>query len=252
MRRLLVIVIVAASCCVSPHAQSQDEAGVSNRGMAWVVTGLPCTAEYLSTNTQTLSDGTHITSTQRSRAMRDSQGRVRTEIYPRSTAHRTTDEPDFAYILDPVAHHKVELSSRKKTALVTEERIPVLRPSSPLPVESQSPHPGSSQPSVPESSHPESTKEAIPGKTFNGLETAGTRTTLTFPVGWEGNDQPIRTTADVYISRSLHILVFSQSESVLSGNGVTEIMRLDRGEPDSSLFQIPDGYTVTESSPRSH
>jgi hypothetical protein len=247
MRHLLVIAIALASCGVSPHAQSQEEAGVSNKGMAWVVTGLPCTVEYLSTNTQTLSNGTHIISTQRSRAIRDSQGRVRTEMYPPSTARKKSDEPDFVYILDPVAQREVNISSRTKIAVVTEERIPVLRPSSPLPVESQSPNPGASQ-----SSRPESTKEAIPGKTFNGLEAAGTRTILTFPVGWEGNDQPIRNTADVYVSRSLHILVFSQSESVLSGDDVMEITQLDRGEPDSSLFQIPGGYEVTESSPRSH
>ena len=248
MRHLLVIAIALASCGVSPHAQSQEEAGVSNKGMAWVVTGLPCTVEYLSTNTQTLSNGTRIISTQRSRAIRDSQGRVRTEMYPPSTARKKSDEPDFVYILDPVAQRKVNLSSRTKIALVTEERIPVLRPSSPLPVESQSPNPGgASQPS-----HPESTKEAIPGKAFNGLEAAGTRTTLTFPVGWVGNDQPIRNTTDVYISRALHILVFSQSESVLNGDDVMEITQLDRGEPDSSLFQIPDGYAVTESSARSH
>jgi hypothetical protein len=247
MRRLLVIAIALASFGVSPYAQSQDEAGVSGKGMAWVVTGLPCTAEYLSTNTRTLSDGTHIISRQRSRAVRDSQGRVRIEIYPPSTVHKKSDEPDFVYILDPIAQREVNISSRTKIAVVTEERIPVLRPSSPLPVESQSPNPGASQ-----SSRPESTKEAIPGKTFNGLEAAGTRTILTFPVGWEGNDQPIRNTADVYVSRSLHILVFSQSESVLSGDDVMEITQLDRGEPDSSLFQIPGGYEVTESSPRSH
>jgi hypothetical protein len=98
MRRLLVIAIALASFGVSPYAQNQDEAGVSGKGMAWVVTGLPCTAEYLSTNTRTLSDGTHIISRQRSRAVRDSQGRVRIEIYPPSTVHKKSDEPDFVYI----------------------------------------------------------------------------------------------------------------------------------------------------------
>ena|ERR1700761_7572407 len=246
MFRLRSIVISILLCTTLQAQSSGPEAGVSNKGMAWVVSGLPCTVEYLSTNTRTLSDGTHIVQTVRMRAVRDSQGRVRTEAFPPSTARTKSDEPDFVYVIDPVAQRKFHLSPRMKTATVIEAQIPVLKPSNRLPVESLSSKPTSISPL----SHPESTQEAIPGKIFNGLETEGKRTILTIPVGWEGNDQPIRNTTDVYVSPALHIQVFSKSESALIGESIMEITRLDRGEPDPSLFQIPAGYAVTESSPR--
>ncbi len=170
------------------------------------------------------------------------------KFYPPSTARTKSDEPDFVYVIDPVAQRKFHFSPRTKTAVVIEGRIPVLKPSNPLPFESLSSNPTGVSPF----SHPEAGQEAIPGRIFNGLETEGRRTILTIPTDWEGNDQPIRNTTDVYLSSALHILVFSKSESVLSGEDVIEITRLDRGEPDPGLFQIPAGYTATESSPRSH
>jgi hypothetical protein len=77
----------------------------------------------------------------------------------------------------------------------------------------------------------------------------GTRVTMTIPEGVEGNDRPITTVNETWRSPELNILLLSVREDPRTGTRTTEVTDLDRGEPDASVFQVPEGYTVKEPNP---
>jgi hypothetical protein len=47
----------------------------------------------------------------------------------------------------------------------------------------------------------------------------------------------------------MNILLLSAREDPRTGTRTTEVTDLDRGEPDASVFQVPEGYTVKEPNP---
>jgi len=85
-------------------------------------TDMPFTAEMITTQVQTLLDGTQITRVSKRVQMRDSQGRTRTEIYlPENVRPGSSsgDPPTFLTIIDPVARQMIPLDPRQKVATVT-------------------------------------------------------------------------------------------------------------------------------------
>ena len=85
-------------------------------------TGMPFTAELITTQVQTLLDGTQITRVSKRVQMRDSQGRTRTEIYlPENVRPGSSsgDQPTFLTIIDSVARQMIHLDPRQKLATVT-------------------------------------------------------------------------------------------------------------------------------------
>ena len=81
---------------------------------------------------------------------------------------------------------------------------------------------------------------------IEGLTVEGTRTTVTYPEGFFGNDRPITSTSDTWYSRDLNLTVLSETDDPRQGKSVTKLTNISRDEPDPALFQIPSDYTVED------
>ena len=96
---------------------------------------------------------------------------------------------------------------------------------------------------------PERKTEKLGGKTIAGVYAEGTRLTVTYPVGFFGNDKPIITYHETWMSSDLKIVLLSVEDDPRTGTRVTEVTNLDRGEPNPALFQVPEGYTIKDQYP---
>jgi hypothetical protein len=222
------------------------------------ITGHPYSAEQVTEHVQTLADGTHITQTnQRTLLYRDSEGRTRTEhiFTPPPGAVATNPRPAFVEIADPVAGYRYILNERDHTA----RRFPwqpQSRAIKTLPARVQggnapaasTPGQGLNKAAYGTRPHPEMTHEDLGTQTIEGVLAEGKRMTTTFPEGFFGNDRPITTVSETWVSPDLHVVVLSKYSDPRSGDSTTELKNLSLNEPDASLFQIPADYTVTDQS----
>jgi hypothetical protein len=88
------------------------------------------------------------------------------------------------------------------------------------------------------------------GKQFmEGVEADGTRTTFTIPGGQIGNDLPIRIVSERWFSPELKVLVMSRQSDPRFGETTYRLTNIVRGEPSSSLFEVPSDFTVKEEMP---
>jgi hypothetical protein len=210
------------------------------------IPGAPYSAEEVTETTQTLLDGTHITHTEgRTRTYRDSQGRTRTErqLIPNLPVP-PPELPTFIEIRDPIAGVFYILDSRQKTArrmnFPSITPPPTVRPSTlPLPAPLPAP-PVAIRPM------PEMSSESLGTKIIDGIVVEGTRRTMTIPVGAVGNDRPISTITETWMSPELKIQVMLKTSDPRSGERITRLENLSRTEPDSSLFQVPPDYTIAD------
>jgi len=96
---------------------------------------------------------------------------------------------------------------------------------------------------------PEQKTEKLGGKTIAGVYAEGTRLTITYPVGFFGNDKPIIAFHETWMSSDLKLVVLSVDDDPRTGTRITEVTNLDRGEPNPALFQVPEGYTIRDQYP---
>jgi hypothetical protein len=92
-------------------------------------------------------------------------------------------------------------------------------------------------------------RETLGGKTIAGVYAEGTRITMTTPEGAEGNDRPITTVTETWRSPELDITLLSVNDDPRTGTRTSEVTDLDRAEPDPTVFQVPEGYTVKDQNP---
>jgi hypothetical protein len=72
----------------------------------------------------------------------------------------------------------------------------------------------------------------------------GTRLVRTIPSGAIGNDKPITSTIEKWVSADLGIPVQITQKSSIGGDLSLNLGHLARGEPDPTLFTVPAGYKV--------
>jgi hypothetical protein len=87
------------------------------------------------------------------------------------------------------------------------------------------------------------------GKTFAGVYAEGTKLTITYPVGYFGNDRPILNVRETWTSPELKIIVYTTDDDPRTGSRTTELTNIDRAEPDPAIFQVPEGYTIKDQYP---
>jgi hypothetical protein len=92
----------------------------------------------------------------------------------------------------------------------------------------------------------EVTVEDLGRKTIDGVLVWGTRRTTIIPENEQGNDLPMTTTDEEWVSKDLHLTVLSTHYNPASGTMTTRIANLSTSEPDPALFMVPAGYTVVD------
>ena len=94
--------------------------------------------------------------------------------------------------------------------------------------------------------------EKLGGKTIAGIYAEGVRMTITYPIGFMGNDRPIVNVREIWTSPDLRLVVLNTDDDPRSGLRTIELTNLDRAEPDPALFQVPEGYTIKDQYPGSN
>jgi hypothetical protein len=223
-------------------------------GSGGTITGHPYSAKEETETIQTLADGTHITSGgQQVVYYRDSMGRTRTERSMPLPPGFAGDSkaPLFVEIVDPVAGYRYSFNSTSQKI----QRMPFGPPprvvngkvaangavtvNSPW-VASKAPVPVSERP------RPETKNEELGAQQMEGVLVTGTRTTTVYPVGFFGNDRPLTTVRESWMSRDLGIAVLTKNSDPRSGETTTKTTNISLSVPDPSLFQPPAGAEIVD------
>ena len=193
------------------------------------VSGAPYSAQVTFEHTQTLPDGNLIDQKNMATVYRDSQGRTRVE----ETRPSNSGNPQqIIRITDPMARVAYVLDPAKKTA----HRFAL------PPAKS-----GISQPSLRAGSNVNVTSQDLGSNTVNGMFVQGTQTTRTIPAGQMGNTAPIQITTTRWYSSELSVDVSTETNDPQHGKSTTSLTNISRGEPASTLFEVPSDYTVVNS-----
>jgi hypothetical protein len=245
---------------------------VTTRGMAIplqenteIVKNQPYQAQAVTEVKQTLADGTHITQTTTATVARDSDGRtVRIQklstIGPWKSASNSSqaDAPTLTTIFDPVAQTHTDYNSDSNVAHV------LAKPA--LPAKAQatgaaggfaviSAGPGGGGPGnvtfafkaraeAGEAPNGDVKTESMGDKAIDRIPVTGTRTTNTIPAGTIGNDKEIVITRETWYSPDLKLVLQTTQTDPRFGETTYSLTNVERSEPDSTMFQIPAGYTV--------
>lgn len=215
--------------------------------------GHPYSAEQVTERVQTLTDGTHITQTGPTiKLYRDSAGRTRTEhIFNLPPGAAGASPPSLIQIVDPVAGYRYTLDSRTQTV-----RRSTFAPAMPRTLRAAAPaNPPRSNVVPPTAAafkadstrpHPEISQEPLGTQTIEGVLAEGRRATITYPVGSMGNDRPITTVSETWMSSDLKMAVLSKTSDPRFGDSTTKLTNIVMAEPDPALFQVPAEYSVVD------
>jgi hypothetical protein len=80
-------------------------------------------------------------------------------------------------------------------------------------------------------------EESLGTRTIEGLVCEGSRKTTTIPAGAIGNDRPMTTVTERWLSRELQILVLSRVSDPRFGETTYRLTKITRVEPTDSLFK---------------
>ena len=92
------------------------------------------------------------------------------------------------------------------------------------------------------------TAEDLGTQTMSGVTVTGTRYTTTFPPGtYQGNDQPVTNVEEDWHSDQFGLNFLTKN--IWPDRENTQTMtNFTAGEPDPTLFQVPDGYQIVDES----
>jgi hypothetical protein len=256
MRTTLAAACVAAAAAPAA-AQTIDFLNASAVGGP-VVRNAPYSGEGVTTVRQVLYDGTRIERTVTATIHRDSAGRVRREqsIFGLAALDATQDSAQVVTIVDPVNNVIWSLTTADKTARGMRGSVrPAGRPGAgmlpPPPPPAPPPGQGAAWPGAPPAPPPAPAPwkprvESLGTKTIEGLAATGTKSTLTFPAGAQGNDRPIEVTEERWESAELRVLLYSRRHDPRTGDIEYRLTKVTREEPAADLFTVPPDYTVVD------
>ena len=188
---------------------------------------------------QHLANGMPLTHEIKGHIYRSADGLERYDGTIPSTDPAHPDPTTMIYILDRVKRTGVLLNSRLKTATV--ETLPTTATVSVSFLALQQPRVQN------QLIRPENLVTTDLGKrTLDMMPLVGKRVTGTIPAGKIGNDQPLPVTTDVWFAPQLKLLVNEVEKNPLSGERTFELTNIRAEEPDPTLFDIPEGYTVKD------
>jgi len=235
--------LIGSAVWSAPAQRGFGFGGGFGPGMGKVVTGEPYTAAATSTSFEKLANGTTITHNSTIAEARDAEGRT----YRCVTIPATGSTPASTHttVLDPVAHTLTEWGSQSTTA--TQIQLPTNPPANRGSwggAPGGHGGPGGQGPGGPGRFHGQVTRTTLAAQTLAGVNADGVKITTTIPAGAEGNSQPLVSTREIWTATDLKIVLLETSDSPRDGSHKTEVTSLTPGAPDSTLFQVPAGYTV--------
>lgn len=229
------------------------------------VTGAPYSAQATTERVQVLADGNRILQTTSGTVARDSQGRVRREESLPGLKTNNGEAPHIVMIDDPVAQVHWTVDAQTKTAI----KMPFKKGPPPsgkdaiyavanqdiastkMAVMVNSGDVARGAPtlsSVTPSKDVNATKTDLGSQNIEGVPAKGTRITRTIPAGQIGNEQPLVITTETWYSPDLKVLVMSKSSDPRMGDTTYTLTDIQRSEPDPTLFQVPEDYTIKDAS----
>jgi hypothetical protein len=185
----------------------------------------PYTAQVVETDAQTGANSAHVRHETKKIQARDSQGRTWIESFQSNNM----DRPMMVNLYIPLRRQFIQLFPGQKTA-----RVMTFPGAGPIPL-----HRNLNVVKI--------KTETLPGQTIHGVYAVGTRTTQAMRRD-DGQGPDVVDVQETWVSPDLKIVVFSKDTSPDpdSDQITTEIRRLDRSEPNPSLFEIPADYKIVE------
>jgi hypothetical protein len=229
-----------------------------------IVRDAPFSGEMVIENIQTLADGNKIVNRSSTMIYRDSQGRTRHEYsikfpgpsggenkehqtvqifdpvggsnYILDVQNRTAHKlPTFTWLNDHATFNKAEVTAKQI-------KVPGIMVQGAIAGIGAVGH-------VAQSISTEGRNESLGKQMISGVEADGTRTTHTLPAATIGNERPIEISHEYWFSQELQMHVMTKSVDPRWGESTQRLTKINRSEPDASLFQIPSDYTIQETPP---
>ena len=88
---------------------------------------------------------------------------------------------------------------------------------------------------------PQTTTEQLGTKTIDGVLVTGTRTTTIIPEGAQGNDRPMTTTNETWMSKELQLPILSINQSPMSGTMTRKFANFSTAEPGAVTVHDSSG-----------
>jgi hypothetical protein len=256
LRTTLRAIFTLGLIVTSSPAQTPSPCGMMANGIMWYVSGgntpttnAPFSATIRTTHDQKFVDGNVIQGQIVTHAYRDSAGRIRSET-TMGLCNIGPDgqfRPTFSISVDDVAT-RTSVSwqandSGEKVARVYHEPDPKTAAAAAPPLTEQQ---RQRIAQLQEHSRKYTHDEKLGSKMIDGVMTDGHRQISTIPAGEQGNDRPIETTDESWVTRDSTMTLLHIQDDPRAGHTVTEVTELIQGEPDPSLFAPPSGYKLVE------
>jgi opacity protein-like surface antigen len=233
------------------------------------VKNAPYRADQITETTQTLGDGTRIHNERQVTIYRDSQGRVRRESpdqvsiwdpnsgvnYTLDTKNMTASKMQVSVSVGSGNSGNVGFSIRTQTGGANStviagggENIRVLKTLTATAGDSEGGPVTAAFGKVEAKAAlaGASNKESLGTRIMEGVGAQGDRETSTIEAGAIGNDRPIQLVSERWYSSDLQVDVMTRHSDPRNGEEMIRLINISRAEPDSSLFQVPAGYQITE------
>jgi hypothetical protein len=227
-RKSLLLAVAAASLAISVDAQTAPTSGIP-----LVVANIPYTAQEWTTATLVQSDGSTLQTVRRVDVTRNTAGSNRREARILASASTTAQPTGSLYIdIHDVPNSLAEhLSPNSLTASVNQLRKsarPLL-----IPV------------AVPVGAAASGTPQNLGYQSIAGFNAIGTRRLYVFPAGTKNPTQPVTQTTDIWYSPDLQANLLTQTSDTLGNSTTVSLTQIAQGEPDPTLFTVPQNYTTT-------
>ncbi len=209
--------------------------------------GKPFSAVAEMQSTTVFADGNRIVRTNTVRYFRDSQGRTRVER-GRFSVGAGADQPRTVIIRDPISGELWILNSRLKTATGLKWRpgVPVPEAAEDASLDTTASFGllglGMSIGANPGTTEASSDTTSLGQQVISGVSANGTRLVRTIASGALGNDKPITSTLERWLSPELGVPVQVSQKSSIGGTLTLSMKNIVRAEPAPALFTVPADY----------
>ena len=236
-RAWAALLVLAATTSAQQTADGQRVPVASASVSTWfsvvnipAIPNAPFSATTVMDNTQTLADGTTVTTKTMTTIARDSKGRTHNEnrYYLRPSDNGQGLIRDIT-IFDPIKRIRTTLTPATLQAVVFALPPPQSRPASRA-IPSGIP------------------REDLGLSSIGGLIVHGFRQSRTLPEGADGNDRPITITDEYWYSDELHMNITLKHTDPRHGTQFVALTQLIRDEPDEKMFEVPAEYKVRDDS----